>query len=69
MPDEEDRIALFLDFENLAIGAKERGEKLDIAVIIDALAGARPGGRPTRLRGLEPLRGASPGPRRRSASR
>ena len=38
MPDEEDRIALFLDFENLAIGAKERGEKLDIAVIVEALA-------------------------------
>lgn len=38
MPDEEERIALFLDFENLAIGAKERGEKLDIAIIIEALA-------------------------------
>ena len=37
MPNEEDRIALFLDFENLAIGAKERGEKLDMGVIVDAL--------------------------------
>ncbi len=35
---EEDRIALFVDFENLAIGAKERGEKLDMAVVVDALA-------------------------------
>jgi uncharacterized protein (TIGR00288 family) len=38
MPDEEERIALFLDYENLAIGAKERGEKLEISVIIEALA-------------------------------
>jgi uncharacterized protein (TIGR00288 family) len=36
--DEEDRVALFVDFENLAIGAKERGEKLDMALIVDALA-------------------------------
>ncbi|HWL64907.1 MAG TPA: NYN domain-containing protein, partial [Actinomycetota bacterium] len=34
----EDRIALFLDFENLAIGAKERGGKLDMSVIMDALS-------------------------------
>jgi uncharacterized protein (TIGR00288 family) len=38
MPDEEDRIALFVDFENLAIGARERGGNLDMRVIIDALA-------------------------------
>jgi uncharacterized protein (TIGR00288 family) len=38
MANEEERIALFLDFENLAIGAKERGEKLDISVIVEALA-------------------------------
>ena len=38
MPDEEERIALFLDFENLAIGAQERGDKLDISVIVEALA-------------------------------
>ncbi|HET7483250.1 MAG TPA: NYN domain-containing protein [Actinomycetota bacterium] len=37
MPDEEDRVALFLDFENLAIGAKERGAHLDMALIVDAL--------------------------------
>ena len=38
MVDEEDRVALFVDFENLAIGAKERGGQLDMGVIIDALA-------------------------------
>ncbi|MGH2753801.1 MAG: NYN domain-containing protein [Actinomycetota bacterium] len=38
MPDEEERIALFLDFENLAIGATERGVTFDIAVVLDALA-------------------------------
>ena len=37
MADDEDRIALFLDFENLAIGARERGEALHMAVIMDAL--------------------------------
>ncbi|MGH2779739.1 MAG: NYN domain-containing protein, partial [Actinomycetota bacterium] len=35
---EEERIALFLDFENLALGARDRGEKLDMAVIMDALS-------------------------------
>ncbi len=35
---DEERIALFIDFENLAIGARERGEKLDMAVITDALS-------------------------------
>lgn len=38
MADEEDRVALFVDFENLAIGAKERGGQLDMAYIVDALA-------------------------------
>ena len=38
MADEEDRIALFVDFENLAIGAKERGGQLEMGVIVDALA-------------------------------
>ena len=38
MADEEDRIALFVDFENLAIGARERGGNLDMRVIVDALA-------------------------------
>jgi uncharacterized protein (TIGR00288 family) len=37
MTDDEERIALFLDFENLAIGAKERGDKLKPGVIMDAL--------------------------------
>ena len=35
---EEDRIALFVDFENIAIGAKDRGETLDMGVITDALS-------------------------------
>ena len=35
---DEERIALFLDFENLALGARDRGEKLDMAVIMDALS-------------------------------
>lgn len=38
MANDEERIALFIDFENLAIGARERGEKLDMAVITDALS-------------------------------
>ena len=38
MADVEDRIALFVDFENLAIGARDRGGQLDMRVIVDALA-------------------------------
>lgn len=38
MMDQEDRIALFIDFENLAIGARERGGELDMGVVVDALA-------------------------------
>ena len=38
MAEEEERIALYLDFENLALGARDRGEKLDMAVITDALS-------------------------------
>src|SRR3954465_14353848 len=38
MADEEDRVALFVDFENLAIGAKGRGEKPDMGLVVDALA-------------------------------
>ena len=34
----DERIALFVDYENLAIGAKDRNEKLDMAVIMDALS-------------------------------
>src|SRR5215210_225488 len=37
MADDEERIALFIDFENLALGARDRGEKLDMSVIMDAL--------------------------------
>jgi uncharacterized protein (TIGR00288 family) len=35
---EEERIALYLDFENLALGARDRGEKLDMSFITDALS-------------------------------
>ena len=35
---EEERIALYLDFENLALGARDRGETLEMAVIMDALS-------------------------------
>ncbi len=38
MANEEERIALFIDFENLALGARDRGEKLDMSVIMDALS-------------------------------
>src|SRR3954471_17832018 len=40
MPEEEERIALFLDYENLAIGAEEQLhlERLDFQPIADALA-------------------------------
>jgi uncharacterized protein (TIGR00288 family) len=38
MAAEEERIALFLDYENLAIGARDRGGPLDIGVIMDALS-------------------------------
>jgi uncharacterized protein (TIGR00288 family) len=38
MANDDERIALFIDFENLAIGAKDRGEKLDMSVIMDALS-------------------------------
>ena len=35
---DEDRVALFVDFENLAIGARERGGELDMGIVVDALA-------------------------------
>ena len=38
MPDEEARIALFIDHENLVIGAREIGRGFDIGPIMDALA-------------------------------
>lgn len=38
MADEEERIALFFDFENLALGARDRGDPLDLGVIMDALS-------------------------------
>ena len=38
MANDEERIALFVDFENLAIGARERGEVLNMSVIIEALS-------------------------------
>lgn len=38
MANDEERIALFIDFENVALGARQRGETLDMAVIMDALS-------------------------------
>ncbi|MBA3349838.1 MAG: NYN domain-containing protein [Actinobacteria bacterium] len=38
MASEEERIALFVDFENLAIGARDRGGDLDMSVVMDALS-------------------------------
>jgi hypothetical protein len=38
MPDEEARIALFIDHENLVIGAREIGRGFDVGPIMDALA-------------------------------
>jgi uncharacterized protein (TIGR00288 family) len=38
MAEEEERIALFLDFENLALGARDRSQNLDMSVIMDALS-------------------------------
>src|SRR5918992_2492471 len=38
MPDDEERLALFIDFENLAIGARDRGGDIDMSVIMDALS-------------------------------
>jgi uncharacterized protein (TIGR00288 family) len=38
VPSDEERLALFVDFENLAIGARDRGEVLDLGVIMDALS-------------------------------
>ncbi len=38
MAADDERIALFLDFENLALGARDRGERLDMAVIMEALS-------------------------------
>jgi len=36
--DTEERIALFVDFENLALGARDRGDELDMAPVMDALS-------------------------------
>ena len=38
MASEEERIALFVDFENLALGARDRRENLDMAIVMDALS-------------------------------
>jgi uncharacterized LabA/DUF88 family protein len=38
MADDEERIALFIDLENLAIGAREVGRRFDVGPIMDALA-------------------------------
>src|SRR5918999_1082217 len=38
MPDDEERLALFIDFENLAIGARDRGGDIDISIVMNALS-------------------------------
>lgn len=38
MANDEERIALFVDFENLAIGARDRGGQIDLGIIMDALS-------------------------------
>ena len=38
MAADDERIALFLDFENLALGARDRGERLDMSVVMEALS-------------------------------
>jgi uncharacterized protein (TIGR00288 family) len=38
MAGDEERLALFIDFENLAIGARERGGQIDLGVVMDALS-------------------------------
>ncbi|HEX2234850.1 MAG TPA: NYN domain-containing protein [Actinomycetota bacterium] len=38
MAGDEERIALFVDFENLAIGARDRGQQIDMGVIMEALS-------------------------------
>src|SRR5918999_547898 len=38
MPNDEERIALLIDFENLALGARDRGGTLDLGVLMDALS-------------------------------
>jgi uncharacterized protein (TIGR00288 family) len=38
MANDEERIALFVDFENLALGARDRQQRLDMSVIMDALS-------------------------------
>jgi uncharacterized protein (TIGR00288 family) len=35
---DEERLALFVDFENLALGARDRGVELDLGVVMDALS-------------------------------
>jgi NYN domain len=38
MAEDEERIALFIDHENLSIGAREVGRGFDVGPIMDALA-------------------------------
>lgn len=38
MAADEERIALFVDFENLALGARDRKQELDMAIVMDALS-------------------------------
>jgi uncharacterized protein (TIGR00288 family) len=38
MANDEDRVALFIDYENLALGARDRGVELDPALVMNALS-------------------------------
>ena len=38
MPNDEERVALFVDYENLALGARDRGVSFDPAIVMDALS-------------------------------
>ena len=38
MANDEDRVALFIDFENLALGARDRGVELDLSLVMNALS-------------------------------
>ena len=56
--DQEERIALFLDYENLAIGARDHlgGSAFDLKPIADALAERGPCRGPSGVRRLVVLR-------------
>ena len=65
--DDEERIALLLDYENLAIGSREGGIRFLLKPITDALAGR---GRviAASIRGLGAVPGRQSAPSRRPTS-